>query len=159
MAAGESRTGRQHRKIGNSKKWKFSFFRQRRALSMSFEIFLVSYRVTNFLLKLVDKLLFSTEKTEFPFWVFPYFRVMRDRKRLLRFVHTQTRTLTLNVASDLGVWCVYTLRYSVFSKQCEHCTVSLFLHLQPLTKSAKMEICLGPGGGVQVCAMGIGEAL
>ncbi len=35
-----------------------------------------TYRVTNFLPKLLDMLLFSTEKTEFPFLVFPYFRVM-----------------------------------------------------------------------------------
>ncbi len=44
---------------------KFSFFHQRHALSMSFElsksfdIFVVNYRVTNFLPKLVDMLLFS----------------------------------------------------------------------------------------------------
>ena len=43
---------------------------------MSFEIFVVTYRVTNFLPKLVDMLQFSTEKTEFPFLVFPYYRVM-----------------------------------------------------------------------------------
>ncbi len=55
------------------KKWKFSFFHQRHALWMSF---VVTYRVTNLLPKLVDMLLFSMEKTEFPFLVFPYFRVM-----------------------------------------------------------------------------------
>ncbi len=44
--------------------------------TMSFDIFVITYRVTNFLPKLVDMLLFSTEKTEFPFLVFPYFRVM-----------------------------------------------------------------------------------
>ena len=43
---------------------------------MSFDIFVITYRVTNFLPKLVNMLLFSTEKTEFPFLVFPYFRVM-----------------------------------------------------------------------------------
>ena len=58
------------------KKWKFSFFCQRHALSTSFDIFVVTYRGTNFLPKLVNMLLFSTEKTEFPFLVFPYFRVM-----------------------------------------------------------------------------------
>ena len=57
-------------------KWKFSFFRQRHTLSRSFDIFLITCRVTNFLPKLVDMLLFSTEKTEFPFLVFPYFRVL-----------------------------------------------------------------------------------
>ena len=52
------------------------FFRQRHALLTSFDIFVVTYRVTNFLPKLINMLLFSTEKTEFPFLVFPYFRVM-----------------------------------------------------------------------------------
>ena len=33
---------RQYRKIGNSKKWKFSFFHQRHALSTSFDIFVVT---------------------------------------------------------------------------------------------------------------------
>ncbi len=37
---------------------------------------IVTCRVTNFLPKLMDMLLFSMEKTEFPFLVFPYFRVM-----------------------------------------------------------------------------------
>ncbi len=57
-------------------KWKLSFFHQRHALLTSFDIFVITYRVTNFLPKLLDMLLFSTEKTEFPFLVFPYFRVM-----------------------------------------------------------------------------------
>ena len=53
------------------------FFCQRHALLISFDIFIVTYTygVTNFLPKLVNMLLFSTEKTEFPFLVFPYFRV------------------------------------------------------------------------------------
>ena len=38
--------------------------------------FVVTYRVTNLLPKLVDMLLFSMEKTEFLFLVFPYFRIM-----------------------------------------------------------------------------------
>ena len=61
------------------KKWKFSFFCQRHArhvLSTSFDTFVATYRVTNFLPKLMDMLLFSVEKNEFPFLVFPYFRVM-----------------------------------------------------------------------------------
>ncbi len=58
------------------KKWKFSFFHQRHTLLTSFDIFVVTYRVTNFLPKLIDMLLFSTEETEFPFLVFPYFPVM-----------------------------------------------------------------------------------
>ncbi len=45
-------------------------------LSTRFDIFIITYRVTNCLPKLIDMLLFSTEKTEFPFLVFPYFRVM-----------------------------------------------------------------------------------
>ena len=68
------------------KKWKFSFFPQRHALSTSFEIFVVTYGVTNFLPKLTDMLLFSTEKTEFPFLVFPYFWVMPFPPSLTAFV-------------------------------------------------------------------------
>ncbi len=49
------------------------FLRQRHALSMSFDIFVVTYRVTNFLPKLVQMLLFSVEKTEFPFFDCPIF--------------------------------------------------------------------------------------
>ena len=60
----------QYPKIGNSKNGN-CFFHQRHALSMSFYIFVVTYRVTNFLPKLIDMLLFSTEKTEFLFFVFP----------------------------------------------------------------------------------------
>ncbi len=57
-------------------KWKLSFFPHRHTLSTSFNIFVITYRVTNFLPKLVNMLLFSMEKTEFPFLVFPYFQVM-----------------------------------------------------------------------------------
>ena len=67
---------RQYRKIGNSKNGNSFFFHQWHALSTSFDIFIVTYRVTNFLPKLIDMLLFSTEKPEFPFLVFPYFQVM-----------------------------------------------------------------------------------
>ena len=59
------------------KKWKFSFFHQRHALLTSFDIFVVTYRVKNFLPKLLDMLLFSTEKTEFPFLVFHIFGLYR----------------------------------------------------------------------------------
>ncbi len=54
---------------------KFSFLHQRHALSTSFDLFVVTYWVTNSLLKLIHILLFSTEKTEFPFEL-PYFRVL-----------------------------------------------------------------------------------
>ena len=64
---------RQYPIIGTWKKMKFSFFHQRHALSTSFDIFVVTYRVTNFLPKLVHMLLFSTEKTEFPFFWNPLF--------------------------------------------------------------------------------------
>ena len=50
-----------YRKIGKSKTWKFSFFHQRHTLWTSFDIFVVTYRVTNFLPKLIDMLLFSME--------------------------------------------------------------------------------------------------
>ncbi len=65
-------------------KWKLSFFCQRHTLSTSFDIFVITYRVKNFLPKLVHKLLFSTEKTEFLFLVFPYFRVMPHQKEPFR---------------------------------------------------------------------------
>ena len=57
------------------------FFRsQTYALWMSFDIYVhvVTYRVINFLPKLVDMLyiIFNGKKTEFPFFVFPYFRVL-----------------------------------------------------------------------------------
>ena len=42
----------------------------------SFHIFVVPKRVINFLPKLIHMLLFSMEKTEFPFFVFPYFWVL-----------------------------------------------------------------------------------
>ncbi len=68
-----------YRKIGNSKKWKFSFFCQRHALLTSFDIFVVTYRVTNFLPKLINMLLFSTEKKlNFHFWFSPIFRLCRS---------------------------------------------------------------------------------
>ena len=59
------------------KKWKFSFFRQRHALLASFDIFVVTYRVTNFLPKL---LLFSTEKKKLNFhlWFSPIFGLCPD---------------------------------------------------------------------------------
>ncbi len=61
------------------------FFPSKTALWMSFDIFVVTYRVTNFLLKLVNMLLFSTEKTQFPFFEFPYFRVLPFSIQVLRF--------------------------------------------------------------------------
>ena len=80
---------RLYRKIGKSKNGNSVFCHQRHALSISFDVLVVTYRVTNFLPKLVNMLLFSVEKTEFPFLVFPYFWVMlsmsdnmeSDRKR------------------------------------------------------------------------------
>ncbi len=63
-------------KIGKGKKWNSVFSCQRHALSTSFDICVVTYRVTNFLPKLVDMLLFSTEKTDFSIFGFPYFRVL-----------------------------------------------------------------------------------
>ena len=51
------------------KKWKFSFFHQRHALSTSFDIFVVTYRVTNFLPKLVN----IYGKLNFHFWFSPIF--------------------------------------------------------------------------------------
>ena len=67
----------QHRKIGNSKSGNSVFSIKDVHCPLSFDIFVVTYRVTNFLPKLVDILLFSTEKTEFPVLVFPYFGFCR----------------------------------------------------------------------------------
>ncbi len=65
---------RQHPKIG---KWKsvVFFFCPRHTLSRSFDIFGVTYRVINFLPKLVHMLLFLWKKTEFYFFN-PYFPVL-----------------------------------------------------------------------------------
>ena len=44
-----------------------------------FVLFVVTYRVTNFLLKLIDMLLFSMEKLNFHFFVVLYFQVLQSR--------------------------------------------------------------------------------
>ena len=60
-------------KTGNS-----VFFCQRHALLTSFDIFVVTYRVPNFLLKLViDMLLFSMKNLNFYFWFSPIFGLCR----------------------------------------------------------------------------------
>ena len=66
----------QYSKIGKLKEWNSVFFHQRRALSMSFDIFIVRYRVTNFSQNLWTCYYFQQKKTEFPFCEFPYFRVL-----------------------------------------------------------------------------------
>ncbi len=59
-------------------KWKFSFFRQRHALWTSFDILVVTYRVINFLPKLVDILLFSMGKNWISIFCFsPIFGLCR----------------------------------------------------------------------------------
>ncbi len=52
------------------------FFLSKTCIVDQFGQFVATYRVTNVLPKLINMLLFSTEKTEFPFLVFPYFPVM-----------------------------------------------------------------------------------
>ncbi len=54
-------------------KWKLSFFRQRHTLSTSFDIFVITYRVTNFLPKLVTCYYFLPKKLNFHFWFSPIF--------------------------------------------------------------------------------------
>ena len=72
---------RQYLKIGNSKK-EIHFLLQRHALSMSFDIFVITHRVTNFLLKLVDIcFVFHRKKTGFPFFDFPIFGCCPSRAR------------------------------------------------------------------------------
>ena len=73
ISASIVRSRRQYLIIGKSKKKKLSFFRQRHTLSMSFNIFVVTYRMTNFLPKLFDRLLFSMEKNWISIFDFPIF--------------------------------------------------------------------------------------
>ncbi len=61
-----------------NREMKFSFLRQRHVLLTSFDIFVVTCRVTNFLPKLVNMLFFSMEKNEFLFFEFHYFRVFPE---------------------------------------------------------------------------------
>ncbi len=83
---GKQREGncRQYPKIGETKNGNSVFFHQRHALSTSFNIFVLTHSVTNFLPKLVDILLFSTEKLNFLFFHFPIFWFYRGRKRKAR---------------------------------------------------------------------------
>ena len=68
---------RQDPKIGNSKKKKLSFFPSKTRIVTSFDIFVVTYRVTNFLPKLINMPSFSMQKkTEFLFFEFTYFRIL-----------------------------------------------------------------------------------
>ena len=93
-------------KIGTWKKMKFRFFfRQRHALSTSFDIFVVAYRVTNFLPKLINILLFSAtyyyflrKKTEFPFFEIPYFRALPECVSRLPFLTSS------GGKSRFGIW-------------------------------------------------------
>ena len=65
-------TCRQYPKIGKTKNGKSVFFRQRHTLLTSFDIFVVTYRVTNFLPKLVD-MLCKNKLIFFSFLQFPIF--------------------------------------------------------------------------------------
>ncbi len=57
-------------KIGKWKKYENQFFPSKTASSTRFDIFVVTYRVTNFLPKLVDILLFSAQKNWISiFWI------------------------------------------------------------------------------------------
>ena len=58
---------------------KFSFFRQRHALSTSFDIFVVTYRVTKVLPKLVDMLFSAEKKLNFHFTKSPIFGYCQSR--------------------------------------------------------------------------------
>ena len=55
------------------KKWKFSFFRQRHALSTSFDILVVTYRVTNFLPKTLQHAIIFYRKNWISIFGFPIF--------------------------------------------------------------------------------------
>ena len=81
---------------------------------MSFDIFVVTCRVTNFLPKLVDMLLFSMEKTEFPFLVFPYFRVMLHES-----CHVVQSVIELASSFNMSCFHYLTPRYSPLSGSWE----------------------------------------
>ena len=103
------------------KKWNSVFLRQRHALSRNFDSFVVTYRVTNFLPKLMDMLLFSMEKTEFSFCEFPFFgycRVLVMTMLLLK----------LNLA--LPNWCVFNVAIPRMTRRClqNGLEMGLFLH-------------------------------
>ena len=69
---------RQYPKIGTWKKMKFSFFHERHTLSTSFDIFVVvTYRVTNFLPKLVTCYYFLWKKLNYHFLKSPIFGYCR----------------------------------------------------------------------------------
>ncbi len=74
---------------------KFSFIHQRHTLLTSSDIFVVTYRVTNVLPKLLHMLLFSSEQTEFLFFWIPLFSGI--------------------ARSDCCVWCRVTCRALVHS--------------------------------------------
>ncbi len=67
---------RLYRKIGKSKKWKFIFSIKDMHCPWVLIYLWSPIEWLTFLLKLVNMLLFSTKKTEFPFLVFPYFGVI-----------------------------------------------------------------------------------
>ena len=67
------------RKEGHGKKWNSVFWSKTCIVDKFWPVFVVTYRVTNFLPKLLNMLLFSAEKTEFPFFEIPYFRVLPYR--------------------------------------------------------------------------------
>ena len=71
LQAAHPPTHRLYRKIGKSKNGNSVFFLSKTCIVEKFW-YICSYLVTNFLLKLMDMLLFST----FPFLVFPYFLVL-----------------------------------------------------------------------------------
>ncbi len=67
---------RLYRKIGISKNGNsFISVKDMHCLYTSFEIFVVTFRVTNFLPKLIDMHLFSTKKLNIHFWFSPIFRL------------------------------------------------------------------------------------
>ncbi len=87
------------------KKMEIQFFPSNTCIIDQFWRILVTYRVTNFLPKLVHMLLFSTEKNEFPLLVFLYFRVMPHGIKVWRF--PQCRVLK-GTGSQSVVRCVST---------------------------------------------------
>ncbi len=60
-------------RVANTRQWKFNFFRQRHPLSMSFDIFIVTFWVIYVLPELAHMLLFSGEKNWISIFCFPLF--------------------------------------------------------------------------------------
>ena len=117
------------------KKWKFSFYSQRHALSMSFDIFVVIYiyRVTNFMPKLIN-IIFCRKKMNFHFWFSPIFGLCHltgVRVHVRPLSESNPKTAFLNLRKELVVF-----KFSDLQQQVSNTGT-----------------CFSLGGGVLNCAV------